>query len=101
VTLIDVDGDLLLVSVVQDQDDGLRHFCLPDFVDIELERVVQVSKPFVEVVPQLGSARMQVVDVGRGKSTLPYRLGPLYRPHRLSRGTAPHEREYPRRKDRF
>src|SRR5437899_10339725 len=28
------------------------------------------------------------------------RLEPLYCPHRLSRGTAPHEREYPRRKDR-
>jgi hypothetical protein len=29
------------------------------------------------------------------------RLEPLCCPHRLSRGTAPHEREYPRRKDRF
>jgi hypothetical protein len=29
------------------------------------------------------------------------RLEPLYSPHRLERGTAPHEREYPRRKDRF
>ena len=29
------------------------------------------------------------------------RLEPLYCPHRLSRGPAPHEREYPRRKDRF
>ena len=29
------------------------------------------------------------------------RLEPLYCPHRLSRGIAPHEREYPRRKDRF
>src|SRR6266851_2842838 len=29
------------------------------------------------------------------------RLELLCCPHRLSRGTAPHEREYPRRKDRF
>src|SRR6266481_224660 len=29
------------------------------------------------------------------------RLEPLCCPHRLSRGTAPHEREYPRRKDHF
>jgi hypothetical protein len=29
------------------------------------------------------------------------RLEPVCCPHRLSRGTAPHEREYPRRKDRF
>ena len=29
------------------------------------------------------------------------RLEPFYCAHRLSRGTAPHEREYPRRKDRF
>jgi hypothetical protein len=29
------------------------------------------------------------------------RLEPLCCPHRLSRGTAPHERDYPRRKDRF
>jgi hypothetical protein len=29
------------------------------------------------------------------------RLKPLHCPHRLGRGTAPHEREYPRRKDRF
>src|SRR6266702_3026768 len=29
------------------------------------------------------------------------RVEPLCCPHRLSRGTAPHEREYPRRKDRF
>ena len=29
------------------------------------------------------------------------RLEPLCCPHRLSRGSAPHEREYPRRKDRF
>jgi hypothetical protein len=29
------------------------------------------------------------------------RLEPLCCPHRLSRGTAPHEREYPQRKDRF
>jgi hypothetical protein len=29
------------------------------------------------------------------------RLEPFYRAHRLSRGTAPHEREYLRRKDRF
>jgi hypothetical protein len=28
-------------------------------------------------------------------------LEPLYGPHCLSRGTAPHEREYRRRKDRF
>jgi hypothetical protein len=29
------------------------------------------------------------------------RLEPLYCPHRLSRGCAPHERGYPRREDRF
>jgi hypothetical protein len=29
------------------------------------------------------------------------RLEPLCCPHRLSRGTAPHEREYPPRRDRF
>jgi hypothetical protein len=29
------------------------------------------------------------------------RLEPLCCPHRLSRGTAPHERQYPRRKARF
>jgi hypothetical protein len=29
------------------------------------------------------------------------RLEPLCCPHRISRGTAPHERQYPRRKDRF
>jgi hypothetical protein len=29
------------------------------------------------------------------------RLEPLCCPYRLSRGTAPHERKYPRRKDRF
>ena len=38
------------------------------------------------------------------KCSNPYRklrLEPLCCPHPLSRGTAPHEREYPRRRDRF
>ena len=35
------------------------------------------------------------------ESYLELRLEPLYCHQRLSRGTAPHEREYPRRKDRF
>ena len=39
------------------------------------------------------------LDGGEGYRKL--RLEPLCCPHRLSRGTAPHEREYPRRKDRF
>jgi hypothetical protein len=40
-----------------------------------------------------------LIDAQEGYRKL--RLEPLFCPHRLSRGTAPHEREYPRRKDRF
>jgi hypothetical protein len=43
----------------------------------------------------------RIFGLGGRESYRELRLEPLCCPHRLSRGTAPHEREYPRRKDRF
>ena len=57
----------------------------------------------IGTVPAEGSRWMfgRIFGLDGRESYRELRLEPLCCPHRLSRETAPHEREYPRRKDRF
>ena len=58
------------------------------------------ARPDHPILADLGHSLGFFCLVGR-ESYRELRLELLSCPHRVNRGTAPHEREYPRRKDRF